>query len=32
MRIVQVNKYHYLKGGAERYYLDVVIALRERGH
>ena len=32
MRIVQVNKYHYLKGGAERYYLDVSIALRERGH
>ncbi|MEZ4649175.1 MAG: hypothetical protein R3E97_10405 [Candidatus Eisenbacteria bacterium] len=32
MRIVQVNKYHYLKGGAERYYLDVSVALRERGH
>ena len=32
MRIVQVNKYHYLKGGAERYYLDVSEALRARGH
>jgi glycosyltransferase involved in cell wall biosynthesis len=32
MRIVQVNKYHYLKGGAERYYLDVSAALRNRGH
>lgn len=32
MQVAQVNKYHYLKGGAERYYLDVSQALRERGH
>lgn len=32
MRILQINKYHYLKGGAERYYLDLSLALRERGH
>ena len=31
MRVIQVNKYHYLKGGAERYYLDVSDALRARG-
>ncbi len=32
MRIVQVNKFHYVKGGAERYYLDLSTALRGRGH
>lgn len=32
MRIAQVNKYHFLKGGAERYYLDVAEALGVRGH
>ena len=32
MRIVQVNKFHYLKGGAERYYLDVSTLLRAHGH
>lgn len=31
MRVIQVNKFHYLKGGAERYYLDVSEALRARG-
>ena len=23
MRILQANKYHYIQGGAERYYLDL---------
>lgn len=32
MRIVQVNKYHFVKGGAERYYLDLSEALRRHGH
>ncbi|MBD3237398.1 MAG: glycosyltransferase [Candidatus Eisenbacteria bacterium] len=32
MRILQANKYHYAKGGAERYYLDVSRALAARGH
>ncbi|MEZ4653580.1 MAG: glycosyltransferase [Candidatus Eisenbacteria bacterium] len=32
MRVIQVNKFHYLKGGAERYYLDVSELLRARGH
>jgi len=32
MRIVQVNKFHYLKGGAERYYLDLSEALARAGH
>ncbi len=32
MRIIQVNKFHYLKGGAERYYLDLGSALQRSGH
>lgn len=32
MRVIQVNKFHYVKGGAERYYIDLSNALRERGH
>ncbi len=32
MRVVQANKYHFVKGGAERYYLDVSQRLTERGH
>jgi len=31
MRVIQVNKFHYVKGGAERYYLDLSDALRRRG-
>lgn len=31
MRIIQVNKYHFLKGGAERYYLDLSALQRDRG-
>jgi glycosyltransferase involved in cell wall biosynthesis len=32
MNILQANKYHYVKGGAERYYLDVSRRLAARGH
>jgi glycosyltransferase involved in cell wall biosynthesis len=32
MRVLQINKYHYVKGGAERYYLDVSRLLASRGH
>ena len=31
MRIIQVNKYHFLKGGAERYYLDLSALQKDRG-
>jgi glycosyltransferase involved in cell wall biosynthesis len=32
LRVLQVNKYHYLKGGAERYYFELSRMLEERGH
>jgi glycosyltransferase involved in cell wall biosynthesis len=32
MRVIQVNKFHFVKGGAERYYLDLAAALARRGH
>ena len=32
MRILEVNKFHYLRGGSERYYFDITSALRRRGH
>lgn len=32
MRILQANTYHFLKGGAERYYLDLSEQLTRRGH
>ncbi len=32
MRILQANKFHYVKGGAERYYMDVSRRLAERQH
>ena len=32
MRILQANKFHYVKGGAERYYLDLSGRLAQRGH
>jgi glycosyltransferase involved in cell wall biosynthesis len=32
VKILQANKYHYVKGGAERYYLDVSHHLAARGH
>lgn len=32
MRILQVNKFHYLRGGAEKYFLDITKALEAAGH
>lgn len=32
MRILQVNKYHHNKGGADKYYLNLSKLLEERGH
>jgi glycosyltransferase involved in cell wall biosynthesis len=32
VRVLQANKFHYAKGGAERYYLDLSRKLEERGH
>ena len=32
MKILLVNKYHFIKGGAERAYFDMARILSERGH
>jgi glycosyltransferase involved in cell wall biosynthesis len=32
MKILQVNKYHYPRGGADRYYLDLGQRLEKEGH
>lgn len=32
MKILQVNKFFYVRGGSERYYFDLCDLLRERGH
>lgn len=32
MRILQVNKFHYPRGGADKYYLDLGAALAQAGH
>lgn len=32
MRILMVNKFHYLKGGSEKYYFDLAKLLEENGH
>jgi glycosyltransferase involved in cell wall biosynthesis len=32
MRILQVNKFFYLKGGSERYFFDLCDLLEDRGH
>lgn len=32
MRILQVNKFHYPRGGADKYYLDLGAALEKAGH
>jgi len=32
MKILQVNKYHYPRGGADRYYLDLGARLEAAGH
>ncbi len=32
MRILQVNKFNYLRGGADKYFLDISEALKKSGH
>ncbi len=32
MRILQVNKFHYNRGGADKYYLSLIKALEQAGH
>ncbi len=32
MKILLVNKFHYLKGGSEKYYFDLAKLLQEHGH
>ncbi len=32
MNILQINNYHYVKGGAERYYFEISDLLRNKGH
>jgi glycosyltransferase involved in cell wall biosynthesis len=32
MKILQVNKFFYVRGGSERYYFDLCDLLKERGH
>lgn len=32
MKILLVNKFHYLKGGSEKYYFDLAKLLKEHGH
>ncbi len=32
MRIIQVNKFNYIRGGAEKYFLDITAKLQAEGH
>lgn len=32
MRILQVNKFNYLRGGADKYFIDISESLKEAGH
>lgn len=32
LKILLVNKFHYLKGGSEKYYFELAELLKERGH
>src|SRR5574344_1036439 len=32
MKILQVNKFNYRRGGAEKYFLDITAALEDAGH
>jgi len=32
MKILQVNKFHYPRGGADKYYLDLSLSLEKAGH
>jgi hypothetical protein len=32
LRVIQVNKFDFVKGGSERYYFDPSAAVRDAGH
>ena len=32
MKVLMVNKFHYLKGGSEKYYFELADILKENGH
>ena len=32
MRVLLVNKFHYLKGGSEKYYFELGDLLKQHGH
>ena len=32
MKILLVNKFHYLRGGSEKYYFELANLLKEKGH
>ena len=32
MKILLVNKFHYLKGGSEKYYFELAELLKKHGH
>lgn len=32
MKVLMVNKFHYLKGGSEKYYFELADLLRKKGH
>ena len=32
MRILLVNKFHYLRGGSEKYYFELANLLKSKGH
>ena len=32
MKVLLVNKFHYLKGGSEKYYFSLAKALEKAGH
>lgn len=32
MKILEINKYYYLRGGSERYFFDIIDLLNQRGH
>ncbi len=32
MKILMVNKFHYLKGGSEKYYFELAELLKKNGH
>ena len=32
MKILLVNKFHYMKGGSERYYFTLADAFKRNGH